>query len=242
MKKHLLPGIGATALMVVALTACGGSTASPEPTSSQSSGAATPTPTPVKQYTNEELIGLVGKITLSDGTSPAVLSGKELLGQFDSVAKGFEEATIEPAACDDPILLGAPRAIDGSTTAGTARTKAGGFISNVSMTSGVDGARLQKDLDTSKAQAEQCKKVAYSAEGDTLTTSTEKVEGMGSVPGTAGFKTVMVLPDGRTGAIYTAHAIKDGVLISATASANDGAAGGPEAVGALMDQAAALIK
>ncbi|MGA8787376.1 MAG: hypothetical protein WB535_00340 [Paenarthrobacter sp.] len=242
MKKHLLPGIGATALMVVALTACGGSTASPEPTSSQSSGAATPTPTPVKQYTNEELIALVGQVKLADGTSPAVLSGDELLAQYDSMVKGFAGATIEPAACKDPFLLGAPRTIDGSTAAGTTRTKANGFISSVSMTSGVDAARLQDDLEKSKSQAEECKKVSYSAEGQTLTTSTQKVEGVGNVPGTEGFKTVMVLPDGRKGAIFIAHAIKDGVLISASATAEDGVAGGPEAAGALMDQAAALIK
>ena len=242
MKKHLLPGIGATALMVVALTACGGSTASPEPTSSQSSGAATPTPTPTKQYTKEELIGLVEQVKLADGTSPAVLSGDELLAQYDSVVKGFAGATIEPAACKDPFLLGAPRTIDGSTAAGTTRTKANGFISSVSMTSGVDAARLQDDLEKSKSQAEECKKVSYSAEGQTLTTSTQKVEGVGNVPGTVGFKTVMALPDGRVGAIFIAHAVKDGVLISATASASEGVAGGPEAAGALMDQAAALIK
>ncbi|MCT9869646.1 hypothetical protein [Paenarthrobacter aurescens] len=242
MKKHLLPGIGATALMVVALTACGGATASPEPASSQSSGAATSTPTPVKQYTKEELISLVGQVKLADGTSPAVLSGDELLAQYDSVVKGFAGATIEPAACKDPFLLGAPRTIDGSTAAGTTRTKANGFISNVSMTSGVDAARLHDDLEKSKSQAEECKKVSYSAEGETLTTSTQKVEGVGNVPGTVGFKTVMALPDGRVGAIFIAHAVKDGVLISATASASEGVAGGPEAAGALMDQAAALIK
>ncbi len=52
----------------------------------------------------------------------------------------------------------------------------------------------------------------------------------------------MAFPDGRTGTLFTAHAIKDGVLISATASGNNGEAGGPEAAGALLDQAAALIK
>ncbi|MCD4852396.1 hypothetical protein LN996_16395 [Arthrobacter sp. AK01] len=242
MKKHLLPGIGATALMVVALTACGGATASPEPASSQSSGASTSTPTPEKQYTKEELISLVGQVKLADGTSPAVLSGDELLAQYDSVVKGFAGATIEPAACKDPFLLGAPRTIDGSTAAGTTRTKANGFISSVSMTSGVDAARLHDDVEKSKSQAEECKKVSYSAEGETLTTSTQKVEGVGNVPGTVGFKTVMALPDGRVGAIFIAHAVKDGVLISATASASEGVAGGPEAAGALMDQAAALIK
>ncbi|MCP1411540.1 hypothetical protein [Paenarthrobacter sp. A20] len=242
MKKHLLPGIGATALMVVALTACGGATASPEPASSQSSGASTSTPTPEKQYTKEELISLVGQVKLADGTSPAVLSGDELLAQYASVVKGFAGATIEPAACKDPFLLGAPRTIDGSTAAGTTRTKANGFISSVSMTSGVDAARLHDDVEKSKSQAEECKKVSYSAEGETLTTSTQKVEGVGNVPGTVGFKTVMALPDGRVGAIFIAHAVKDGVLISATASASEGVAGGPEAAGALMDQAAALIK
>ncbi|MET3904131.1 hypothetical protein [Paenarthrobacter sp. 4246] len=243
MKKNSLLGFGASALVILALTACGGgTTAAQESTSAPASEAATSTPTPVKQYTKEELIALVGQVKLADGTSPAVLSGDELLAQYDSMVKGFAGATIEPAACKDPFLLGAPRTIDGSTAAGTTRTKANGFISSVSLTSGVDAARLQDDLEKSKSQAEECKKVSYSAEGQTLTTSTQKVEGVGNVPGTEGFKTVMVLPDGRKGAIFIAHAIKDGVLISASATAEDGVAGGPEAAGALMDQAAALIK
>ncbi|WP_026541079.1 MULTISPECIES: hypothetical protein [Micrococcaceae] len=243
MKKNSLLGFGASALVIMALTACGGGTAAPQgSTSAPASEAAAPAPTPVKQYTKEELIGLVGQVKLADGTTPAVLSGDELLAQYDSVVKGFAGATIEPAACKDPFLLGAPRTIDGSAVAGTTRTKANGFISSVSMTSGVDAARLRDDLEKSKSQAEECKKVSYSAEGQTLTTSTEKVEGMGKVPGTAGYKTVMALPDGRVGAIYIAHAVKDGVLISATASASEGVDGGPEAAGALMDQAAALIK
>jgi hypothetical protein len=52
----------------------------------------------------------------------------------------------------------------------------------------------------------------------------------------------MVLPDGRSQSTYMGFAIKDGVLISATASGANAESEGVAAAGALMDQAAALIK
>lgn len=239
--KYSLIGLGASTLMVVALTACGGGTAA-APASAPASETATATPTPAKQYTDEELVALVKQIKASDGSSPAVLSGEELLDQFDPITDTFGKVAVEPAGCKDLAMLGVPQPVAGSSTAGTARTKTNDFFSNVSLTSGVDIALLQENVDTRKSQAEACEKVTFSAEGQSVTTSTEKVDGVGSMPGTAAFKTLMVTPDGKTGAIYTAHVIKDGVLISATASGTEGAAGGPEAAGALLDQAAALIK
>lgn len=243
MKKNLLLGLGASALVALTLTACGGTTAAAQDsTAPASGGTASSAPSPAKMYTNEELVGLVGQIKASDGSSPAVLSGEELVGQYDSLVNGFGKATIAPENCKDLRTLGVPQTIAGSTTAGTARAKVGDFISSVALTSGVEAAELQKSVDATKSQAEACRKMTFSAEGEAITTSTEKIEGVGGVPGTVALKTVMVMPDGKSGAIYTAHAVKDGVLISATASGTEAAAGGPEATGALMDQAAALIK
>lgn len=241
MKKNLLPGIGATVLVLMTLTACGGATASPESGSTPAGKTATATPTPAKQYTNEELAALVEQVKESDGTNRAVVSGPELVAQFEPV-RVLTKASIEPAGCADLGTLGAYQAIDGSTSAGTTRSKTGDFITSLAVTSGVDTGVLQANLDKSKSQIEACKKVTLSAEGDTMTLTTEKIDGVGNVPGTVGLKTIMVMPDGKAGAIYSAHAIKGGVLISASASSNNAASGGPEAAGALMDQAAALIK
>lgn len=243
MKKNLLLGLGASAIVAMTLTACGGTTPAPQDsTAAAASETASSTPSPAKQYTDQELVALVGQIKASDGSSPAVLSGEELLGQYASLLDGFGKATIEPESCKDLRTLGVPHDISGSSIAGTARAKVGDFISNVSLTSGVDSAVLQESVESSKSLAETCRKMTFSAEGEAITTSTEKIEGVGGVPGTVALKTLMVMPDGKTGAIYTAHAVKDGVLISATASGTEASAGGPEAAGALMDQAAALIK
>ncbi len=242
MKKTTLPVFGVSALAILALTACGGgTTASQESAPAPASETAAATPTPAKQYTNEELVGLVGQVKESDGTSRAVVSGQELIAQFEPV-RVLTKATIEPAECANLGTLGAYQSIDGSTSAGTTRSKTGDFITSLALTSGVETGLLQASLDKSESQIEACKKVTLSAEGDTMTLTTEKISGVGNVPGTVALKTLMVMPDGKAGAIYSAHAIKDGVLISATASSNDAASGGPEAAGALMDQAAALIK
>ena len=76
MKKNLLLGLGASALVALTLTACGGTTAAPQDsTAPASGGTASSAPSPAKLYTNEELVGLVGQIKATDGSSPAVLSG-----------------------------------------------------------------------------------------------------------------------------------------------------------------------
>jgi hypothetical protein len=241
MKKNSLPGFGASVLVVMALSACSGGTAA-APASAPASETATATLTPAKQYTTEELVALAGQVKATDGSSPGALSGAELEAKYDPLKSSLGKTTIEPAACRDMSVLGAVQSVPGSVSAGTARTKTAGVITDLTLTSGVDVAVLQERLDNIKSQAEACKKVTFTSSGQSITTSTEKAEGIGSVPGTVAFKTSMVMPDGEKGAIYTAHVIKDGVLISATSSGNDGDAGGPTAISALMDQAAALIK
>ncbi|NWL33793.1 hypothetical protein DM791_12925 [Paenarthrobacter nitroguajacolicus] len=223
----------------MALTACGGGT--PAPSSAPPSETATATPTPAKQYSTEELVEFAKQIKAADGSTRAAVSGQELVAQYDPL-RALTQAAIEPTTCKDLGTLGVYQPIAGSTSAGTVRAKTGDFMTAVALTSGVERDVLQASLDTSKSQVEACGRMTISAEGQSITATTEKAEGIGSVPGTVSFKTVMAFPDGRTGTLFTANAIKDGVLISATASGNNGEAGGPEAAGALLDQAAALIK
>ncbi|NWL11551.1 hypothetical protein DM793_09595 [Paenarthrobacter nitroguajacolicus] len=223
----------------MALTACGAGTAAPA--SAPPSETATATPTPAKQYSTEELVEFAKQIKAADGSTRAAVSGQELVAQYDPL-RALTQAAIEPTTCKDLGTLGVYQPIAGSTSAGTVRAKTGDFMTAVALTSGVERDVLQASLDTSKSQVEACGRMTISAEGQSITATTEKAEGIGSVPGTVSFKTVMAFPDGRTGTLFTANAIKDGVLISATASGNNGEAGGPEAAGALLDQAAALIK
>ncbi|MGF4044216.1 hypothetical protein ACX800_19105 [Paenarthrobacter nitroguajacolicus] len=239
MKKNLLLGFAGSALVAMALTACGGGTAAPA--SAPPSETATATPTPAKQHSTEELVEFAKQIKAADGSTRAAVSGQELVAQYDPL-RALTQAAIEPTTCKDLGTLGVYQPIAGSTSAGTVRAKTGDFMTAVALTSGVERDVLQASLDTSKSQVEACGRMTISAEGQSITATTEKAEGIGSVPGTVSFKTVMAFPDGRTGTLFTAHAIKDGVLISATASGNNGEAGGPEAAGALLDQAAALIK
>ncbi|MBM7794998.1 hypothetical protein [Paenarthrobacter ilicis] len=241
MKKNPLLGLGATAILVAALTACGGGTAAtPEPSSAPETPSATPTP--VKQYTEQELVAIAQQVKASDGSSPAVLTGQELAARYDTLDKTLGKTTIDPANCKDMGMLGVNQAISGSTTAGTERKKTAGIISDLTLTSGVELKVLQDAVDKSKTEAGECKKVSFSSEGQAITTTTESIDGVGSVPGTVAYKTVMSLVDGSSGAIYRALAIKDGVLISVTSSGSGDQTGGAEAAGAMLDQAAALIK
>ena len=241
MKKNLLLGFGASALAAMALTACSGGTAA-APVSAPQSETATATPTPVKQYSNEELVSLVSQIKASDGSSLSAVSGEELAGRYQPLRDTLGKTTIEPAACKDLSAVGVPQTIAGSTSAGSTRVKTDGVFTDLTLTSGVDVELLEAKLDASKSKAEECSQMTFSSSGQSIKSTTEKFAGIGSVPGTIAFKTAMVLPDGTEGIIYTAHVVKDGVLISATASSDAAETGGPAAAGALLDQSAALIK
>lgn len=227
-------------MIVMALTACSGSATATDAT--PAAETPTPTPTVAKQYTNAELVELVKQIKTADGASLTVASGDDL-AQENPMKALLSMMTIEPAECAELGTLGSSEAIAGSTAAaGAELNAASGVMTMVTLTSGVDKDVLQKSIDSSASQAATCANMTLSMSGQSLKVTTEKFEGIGSVPGTVAYKTAMSLPDGRGQSTYMAYALKDGVLISATASGQNAETGGVAAAGALMDQAAALIK
>ncbi|WP_347110046.1 hypothetical protein AAHB33_05080 [Paenarthrobacter sp. S56] len=114
MKKFALQSVGISALIVMALTGCGGSNgssgaASPEATAS-------PTPTAAKQYTNDELVELVKQIKPKSGKELTVASSEDLAKE-NPVKSLLSMFTIEPAECKDLATLGGSETLAGSTTA-----------------------------------------------------------------------------------------------------------------------------
>ncbi|MGO4433348.1 hypothetical protein AB4Y88_08645, partial [Paenarthrobacter sp. RAF9] len=76
MKKFALQSVGISALAMMALTGCGGSTGSTDAASPEAT--ASPTPTAAKQYTNDELVELVKQIKPKSGKELTVASSDEL--------------------------------------------------------------------------------------------------------------------------------------------------------------------
>lgn len=222
------------------LTACGGAGS----TTDAASAEPKETPAPAaKQYTSAELTDLVKQIKAADGSELMVSSIDDVAGQQDPIKELLGSMTIEPAECKDLAMAGASQSIEGSTGATGAKIDAAsGIISSVAMVSGVPADTLEKNVQGSENQITTCSSMKMSMAGTTMSMKTEKFDGIGSVPGTLGIKTTMSLPDGQTQSTLMAYAIKGGVLISATASGKAAETGGAAAAGALMDQAAALVK
>lgn len=87
MKKNLLLGFAGSALVAMALTACGGGTAAPASAPPPSETAtATPTP-PAKQHSTEELVEFAKQIKAADGSTRAAVSGQELVAQYDPLRR-----------------------------------------------------------------------------------------------------------------------------------------------------------
>ncbi|VXA98905.1 conserved exported hypothetical protein [Arthrobacter sp. 9V] len=236
MKKFALQSAGVSALIMMALTGCGGSTGSTDAASPEA------TPSAAKQYTNDELMAMVKQIKSPSGKDLTVASSEEL-AQENPMKALLSMFTVEPAECKDLGTLGGSEVLEGSTTAAGADLNAEtGVMTMVTLTSGVDAQTLQESLEKSSAQASKCANMTLSMSGQSMTVSTEKFEGISTVPGTVGYKTAMSTPGGASQSTYIAYAIKDGVMITATASGKGAEAAGVANAGTMMDQAAALIK
>ncbi|MFJ4028801.1 hypothetical protein ACIPWF_15615 [Paenarthrobacter sp. NPDC089989] len=240
MKKFALHSVGISALVMMAVSGCGGSAGSTDAASPEAT--ATPTPTVAKQYTNDELVGLVKQIKPKSGKELTVASSEEL-AQENPIKALLSMFTIEPAECKDLATLGGNTTLAGSTTAAGADLDAeSGVMTMVTLTSGLDKQKLQDSIDQSGAQAQKCAKMTLSMAGQSMNVSTEKFDGISAVPGTVAYRTEMSSASGSTQTTYMAYAIKDGVLISATASGKGAEASGVATASDLMEQAAALIK
>ncbi|MCF3140647.1 hypothetical protein LRQ04_15430 [Paenarthrobacter sp. AR 02] len=238
MKKFALQGAAASALVMMALTGCGGSSASTDAAKPEPSA----TPTAAKQYTNDELVALVKSIKSPSGADLTVASSEEL-AQENPMKALMSMFTVEPAECNKLSTLGGSDVLAGSTTAaGADLNAASGVMTMVTLTSGLDVKKLQESVDASSAEAAKCAKMTLSMAGQSMNVSTAKYDGINTVPGTVAYKTDITTPGGSSQSTYMAYAIKDGVMISATASGKGAGENGAATAGALMKQAADLIK
>ncbi|WP_157884167.1 hypothetical protein [Arthrobacter alpinus] len=240
MKKFAMHGAAVSALVVMALTGCGGS--GDATVLAGSTASETPTPKAAKQYSNDELMAMVKQIKPGNGTELTTASAEEL-AEANPVKALMSMFTVEPAECKELETLGSSEPVAGSTSAAGAEVNnESGVMTMVTLTSGVDVGALQQSLDSNVAHAAQCANMTLSMAGQSMTVTTEKFAGISTVPGTIAYRTAMTSPSGAAQSTYMAYAIKDGVLISVTASGKGAEASGVTSAGALMDQAAALVK
>jgi hypothetical protein len=248
MNKAMLRTFGAAAVLVVGLSACGNQA----PASSQSEGAParevpetatlTPTPTPAKTYTSEELAAIVGQIQDVGGVRLTVMSGPELAQSMEQVKALMAQIVVEPAACQEMALAGSSYSLAGVSAAiGAGMNAETGATNALALSSGLE-AKLLETAVAPQALPDECGTMTVTTAGVTVTMKTTEMKAVGSVPGTLAYRTDTTLPDGRNQSMIIARAVMGGVLINVTASGGATEEEATARTGALLDQAAALVK
>jgi hypothetical protein len=242
--------LGASAVLVVGLAGCSAPAA--ETTAKSTEGASnapvesvtsTPTPTPeAKSYTGDELIALVGQLKDSKGVKLSVMSMADLTGSLEQVKAMMSSMVLEPAECREMALAGTAPSVEGATAAmGTSLDATSGASTGVSMTSGLDPTYLEKGM-AQAGEVSKCANMTFTIGEVKADATLTLLDGVSSVPGAVAYETQTVMSTGQKQAVITAQAVSHGVLISVISS---GGASREEAVsraGAMMDQAAALLK
>ena len=250
---------GVTILVAFSVAACGGNgdaagsgnTPAAETASSATASAApesttaspTPTAPPVKTYTSQELIALMNQIRDGKGAKLAVMSGEDLSGQVEQANALMEQMTIEPKECGDLAVAGSKEPPAGvAVAAGVSMDARAGAVATVTLMSGLDEGLLAKTVSMNAAQLAKCKAMSITMQGVRVEAAVSEITGLGTTPGTLAYRTDITLPDGQQQSTVMAYAVKGGVLISSMASGANAGTAGVSTAGALLDQAAKLIK
>jgi hypothetical protein len=259
MNKSAARLFGVTVLAAFSVAACGGNadtagsgdTLASETASSATASAApeattaspTPTAPPVKKYTSQELAALMNQIRDGKGAKLAVMTGEDLSGQVEQANALLEQMTIEPKECRDIVDAGSMEPPAGAALATGVSIDAGaGDVATVTLMSGLDEDLLEKTVSTNAAQVTKCKAMSITMQGVKVEAATTEITGLGTTPGTLAYRTDITLPDGQQQSTVMAYAVKGGVLMSSMASGANAGTSGVSTAGALLDQAAKLIK
>lgn len=252
MKKSVLGIFGASALLAIAVSGCGGP-ASPQaadsstaaPAASQTTAPPTPTATPTptaKAYTAEQLAAIVAQVRDAADRRLTVLPTGDIATTLEQTKTMLASIDVKPAECKElaaastvPSVDGAAMAIGMSTDTGT------GAATALSLIAGLDQSFLAKVADSSE-QLAKCSSMTMTASGMEIAVTVKAVPGVSSVPGTVAYRTDSALPDGRTQSTVTAQVVHQGVVLTSVASGGASEADAVQRAGALLDAAAALVK
>lgn len=242
--------LGASAALAVGLAGCSAPAAETVANSTEDASVApvesvTPTPAPTpeaKAYTTDELAAMVGQLKDAKGVKLSVMSMADMSGSFEQTKALMSSIVVEPAECKEMALAGAATSLDGATAAmGSSLDATSGASTSVVLTSGLDPALLEGRV-AKAAEVSKCSNMSFTLGAVTAEATVALIDGVGSVPGTLAKVTHTSMSTGQKQAMIGAQAVSHGVLITVMSS---GGASQEEAVsrtGAMMDQAAALLK
>ena len=259
MKKSVLGTFGASALLAISVSACGGTAAPPAaesssapPATAQTSAAApaptvtpvptgTPTPT-AKVYTSSELAALVGQVRDAADRRLSVLPGGDIAAALEQTKAMISSIDVEPAECRELAAASTvPSVEDAAMAIGMSTDSATGAVTALSLVAGLDQGVLAQVSDPSE-QLAKCSSMTMTASGINVAVTITPVEGASGLPGAVAYRTDTVLPDGSTQSIVRAQVVHHGMLITSVASGGESGADAVRRAGALLDSAAAQVQ
>jgi hypothetical protein len=245
-----LRALGASAVLVVGLAGCSAPAAETAAKSTEGASAApvesvTPTPTPApeaKAHTAEELAALVGQLKDSKGVKLSVMSMADLSGSLEQTKALMSSIAVEPAECKDMALAGTAASVDGATAAmGSSLDATSGASTSVVLTSGLDPAFLEKSM-AQAGEVSKCATMSFTVGTVKADATVALINKVGSVPGTLAYETRTSMSTGQKQAMITAQAVSHGVLITVMSSGGASQEDAVSRTGAMLDQAAVLLK
>lgn len=239
---------GASALLVLGLSACGGPASTSDAGNAQESPAAaqTPSPTPTEaaftMLTSDELAEIAGAVKDQDGVVLSVMPADKVAQALDQMMSLMTEVQVEPAECN-AIATGAAFKPDSNTTmaVGASTSSTAELTQTLSLLSGVEKGTLDATLARRSSDIEACGNISMNVGGMSMTAATTELDSSAGTPGAVAMQTDVTLPGGATQSTVMTFAVKGGVLISAQASGTGVTSSDLAAAETLLDQAAALI-
>ena len=248
MNTSVVRFFGASALLVLGLSACGGPAAPADAGASPATSAAsaTPTPTPSEaaftMLTSDELAEIAGAVTDSDSVALTVLPADKVSQALDQMMTLMTEVQVEPAECNS-IATGTAIKPDSNTTmaVGASTSSTAELTQTLSLVSGVEKEQLDQTLARRSSEIADCSTISMTIKGMAMTAETTRLDSGADTEGAIAMQTDVTLPTGGTQSTVMAFAVKSGVLISAQATGTGVTSSDLAAADAMLDQAAALI-
>lgn len=254
MNRSVVRYFGGSALLVLALTACGGPAnqaaggggAATQTSAAGTPATATPSPTPTedafKMLTSDELAEIAGAVKDADSVALAVMPAEKVSQALDQIMSLLTEVQVEPAECNS-IAAGTALKPDSNTTmaVGASTSSNAELTSTLSLLSGVDEDKLGQTLSARSKEIADCRNLTMNVRGVSMTATTTGLDSGAETPGAIAMQTDVMLPTGVTQSTVMTFAVKGGVLISAQASGTGVTSADLASAEALLDQAAGLI-
>ncbi|WP_156372288.1 hypothetical protein [Arthrobacter sp. Leaf337] len=248
MNTSVVRFFGASALLVLGLSACGGPAAPADAGASPAASAAsdTPSPTPTEaaftMLTSDELAEIAGAVKDSDSVALSVLPAEKVSQALEQMMSLMTEVQVEPAECNS-IATGTAIKPDSNTTmaVGASTSSTAELTQTLSLVSGVEKEQLDQTLARRSSEIADCSSISMNIKGMSMTAETIRLDSGAGTEGAIAMQTDVTLPTGGTQSTVMAFAVKGGVLISAQATGSGVTSSDLAAAEAMLDQAAALI-